>query len=1379
MCVFQRFVSTGSKLLSILLLAQILIPALWATPASASDSPDIRIQFLPTAAATNEAYLPDHGETYDNRNGYTYGWNIDHTSHTVSGSVYEDPALLTSSVRMQAGSVWEIALPSGSYDIEISVGDAVYGSTNTLQVESVVFWDHVTLSAGEHAIGKKRIQLSDGKLTVRGDTVQSGTSIQWIAITKVEPAIRTMNSPYIGLPDVQNRIPGDKILLSGSQQNEHNAVPSIRIPGLNAAIDAYMSDQMSGLDERIAEMTAQAVSCFGCSAEEVQAAILGSVSEAVIMKVGHMNLDASATFGSPTKPVFLIVDGMNTNRELTLTVYGTLAITGNMNANQGLSLEVAEPIDPEIAGAGDLWVGGTIHLNNNSAVNVVGDMRAGSLTYNNGQLNVQAGRLIVANSMHINTRVDMEIAQEMLVGDLTSNNDTANIRVHTGDLFIQNEIHVNNHLSIQTGGVVAIGGSITANRKPIIATGASTDPVGQTKLQFTPYGLMAEYYTGTNLDGTRFTAVDPNVDIHNKLPISDSGLKDGNMSVRWTGQIMPYYTENYEFETSVRGGVKLWVNGELLIDQWEATGNGVYRGSLGLEAGVSYDIQLEYAGKGGQPNITLAWNSESGLKETVPQRQLSPFRVPALTATATESEVSLGWSTTFNATGYELEVDGVVLLFDAASFYTHEALETGTLHHYRVRAVSGDIKGEWSEALSVWTLPDVPSNIALEATSHSITLTWDEVAGASGYEIETDNTVIDNGSPTSYTDLNVNPNMPRTFRVRAYNASGPGRWSAIVAKSTLPAAPGGLHVDATDNSISVNWDAVSGADGYDLEADGAMITGINGTHYLHIDLLPNTTHTYRVRSYNGEGTSGWSAAIETVTLPPVPQHLRAVVAGDHIALAWDKSSGADAYDLEVDGAIVEAGDTATYVHSGLASNTEHTYRVRARHADVIGQWSNSITRTTLSGVPVNIHAVSTHDSITISWDPVIGAVGYEVEADGEVIANGLNTQFEHAGLLPFTDHTYRIRAVSDAGAGAWGEYVFVSTALDLPQLSAMSLSKSSISVSWTAVTGATAYELMIDGEIVGMGSDTTYLHQDLLPYSWHAYRVRAVSGANAGPWSDAVTRVTLLGTPVITKLAATSTQITVEWEAVPGATGYEIEADSILMEVGSETRFVHLSLLPNTSHSYRVRATNGSESGDWSDWSDIRTQSTPPSTPGQLKATAHPRFIELQWEASIGSTNYDLEIDGRIISGIAGTAYVHEDLEPNTMHTYRVRAVNSGGASPWSDALKQRTTPELTVDVGQGAIFNFVIVAPSVPDRPERIITVTYDPEELDIVDLSAATPETELEAGPIRGTNITIEEAANGKIVYRVTDTTKTIVNVIRFTANTNNDSVITYTIE
>lgn len=1361
------------RVLCLSLIIQLFLPSIWSDSTEAATAfRGVNIQFKAADALAADGYLADHGDEYGPHNGYFYGWNMDHTQSTVTGSTYDAP-LLNSSIQVQEGGEWEIELPNGRYNVNVSVGNSVYESNNTLYVEGNTFWENTELPAGGQVTFQKGVVIADGKLTLNAGSSGDTTAIQYIEIKSLEPVIQTIPKPQIGNPAEQNKLQGNKIIISGNQNNEHNALPFIRVGDLNPEINRYMNAEMASLESSLAASNPSFISCNNCSASGLEAAINNSSSDMVAVTVGHLNLDSSLTLGSPTKPVYVIAEGINTNNKLTITVYGTLVVNGSMNANTELTIDIKKPNDSTRTMGGNLWVKGSLHLNNNSSVSIADNFIAGSLTYNSGLLHVQAGRVIVPGSLHINTNVNMNIDEEMVVGSLVSNNQQANISVKRGDLFIQGDMHVNNHLNIETGGIVAIGGGITANQKPIINIGVGTE--GETKLKYLAAGLKAEYFTEENLDGEKTTVLEQPA-LQGKAPVSSTGLNDGRFSVRWTGQIQPYYAENYTFEAEVNGGVKLYVNGTLIIDEWAAQGNKLFTGSIALEAGQKVDIQMEYVSRNGSPKAILLWQSASGAKEVVPASQLSPFATPAIQTIPSENAVKVGWTTAFNADGYEVETDGSIYPMGIHNEFIHEPLPSGTVHYYRVRATSGDLKGEWSSVSEVWTLPDVPEDIKLQSTSDSVTLTWENVRGATGYEVETYNTVVNIGNVNRYFEENLNSNIQRTYRIRAVNTSGPGQWSPILVKSTLPGTSGVLNTTATDKSILITWDSISGADFYDLEVDGAVKSNITGTEYLHDQLEPNTSHTYRIRSKNSNGASNWSEKVTATTLPSVPKNLHAVAGNSSISVEWDEVSGATGYDIEVDGNVVDNGLSTSYLHSDLEQSGEHTYRVRAKNNGIIGQWSHSITRTTLSGVPSNIRTTATGTAITVTWDQVIGAVGYDIEVDGLIVNNGLNLTYVHKDLLPFTEHTYRIRARNAGGNGPWSEIITQATSLGKVQNVKAASTNDTIIISWDSVGGATSYEIAVDGVLVEVATGTSYKHEGLAPNSLHVYRVRAKNNDLTGDWSDTVRASTGLGIPVIHKVLSASTSISIEWESVVGANGYDVEVDGRVVDNGNLTRYVHSQLAPGSKHVYRVRAKSSSALGEWS---QAVTAISSAGVPEIISTVAKTNQITVEWTSVSGAASYDLEVDGTLIEGISGVSYVHQGLKSNTRHVYRVRSHSGSSSSEWSEKVEKNTIPEIIVNPGKDNKFNVVVAAPKKQGVTQRTITVTYQPSEVEVQDLSGMTPEIELGTGLIQGTNMMVRKFVPGEIVFEVINADKTIVNSIEFLAKTNDYSKITYIVE
>jgi hypothetical protein len=97
-------------------------------------------------------------------------------------------------------------------------------------------------------------------------------------------------------------------------------------------------------------------------------------------------------------------------------------------------------------------------------------------------------------------------------------------------------------------------------------------------------------------------------------------------SVRWSGMVQPRYTEPYTFTTTADDGVRLWVNGELLIDDWSSHAPEEHSGttSIALTAGQQYTVTLEYFENLLTAEVQLEWESIHQAREIVPTSQLYP-----------------------------------------------------------------------------------------------------------------------------------------------------------------------------------------------------------------------------------------------------------------------------------------------------------------------------------------------------------------------------------------------------------------------------------------------------------------------------------------------------------------------------------------------------------------------------------------------------------------------------------------------------------------------------------------------------------------------------------------------------------------------------------
>jgi GH43 family beta-xylosidase len=115
-----------------------------------------------------------------------------------------------------------------------------------------------------------------------------------------------------------------------------------------------------------------------------------------------------------------------------------------------------------------------------------------------------------------------------------------------------------------------------------------------------------------NLNGDSFGS------IFNQL----TGSPDYN-TARFTGTIVPQYTEDYTFHMVGDDGFRLWINGEMIIDFWQQTWEKPQVSvPVTLEAGKHYDIKVEYLQGWGGTWLRMEWESASQSREVVPESAL-------------------------------------------------------------------------------------------------------------------------------------------------------------------------------------------------------------------------------------------------------------------------------------------------------------------------------------------------------------------------------------------------------------------------------------------------------------------------------------------------------------------------------------------------------------------------------------------------------------------------------------------------------------------------------------------------------------------------------------------------------------------------------------
>lgn len=118
-------------------------------------------------------------------------------------------------------------------------------------------------------------------------------------------------------------------------------------------------------------------------------------------------------------------------------------------------------------------------------------------------------------------------------------------------------------------------------------------------------------------------------------------------SVRWTGQVQPRITGNFAFYTYSDDGVRLWVNNQLIVDNWTDHAPTENAGTIDLIAGQLYDIRMEFFESGGGALAMLSWSAPGLSKEFIPPSQLFPAGAPRIATQPQSQTVSAGGNVTF------------------------------------------------------------------------------------------------------------------------------------------------------------------------------------------------------------------------------------------------------------------------------------------------------------------------------------------------------------------------------------------------------------------------------------------------------------------------------------------------------------------------------------------------------------------------------------------------------------------------------------------------------------------------------------------------------------------------------------------------------------
>lgn len=737
----------------------------------------------------------------------------------------------------------------------------------------------------------------------------------------------------------------------------------------------------------------------------------------------------------------------------------------------------------------------------------------------------------------------------------------------------------------------------------------------------------------------------------------------------------------------------------------------------GLRPGARYFYRVAAQNAGGEGELSREISV-----------QLTSAEPVIASAVASGSDVTLSWPLVAAAESYHLywNTTGDVTKSDQRIEYVspafiHTGRARGVTYYYRLSALNLAGESELSPQVSV-TFPPVAPVLQVGSDSDRVVLDWAAVNGATGYQVYWDTRPGVTGAAQKIADVmppfappGLEPGKTYYYRVAAVNAGGE-TLSGELAAAIRPAAPVISQFDKASRQITLQWTPVIGAQSYTLYWNTRGSVGVTDNKitdvtfpWTHTGLSNGVTYYYRLAAKNIGGESALSPEVHVVMVPDAPV-LAAVQGGDkHVTLRWNAVPSSSLYtiywnkhgDVNASDEKVTTKDTQ-WTHEALLNGDKYYYRVSAHNDGGESELTPQVLVTLAPDAPRAEITTVGERQVTLQWAPVKGAAAYHVywNTSGNVSTRdkkleGVTSPFVHEQLRKGETYFYLVTAVNEGGEVAAAP-LQATLRPDIPGLPSVLGGNKQITLSWQAVSGAVAYRIYWNtkGDVATADahldvSTSSVVHTGVANGGVYFYRIAALNAGGESPLSTE-TKVTLApDAPVIAAPMGADKQVTLAWEPVAGATGYNIYWNTTGAVISKDQKitaatspFVHRNLSNGLTYHYQIAAVNaGGET------SALPVHVTLiPDAPGIGAAAAADKKTTLQWNAVPGATAYTLywnttgrvsENDARLDAPKAPLS--HTGLANGGSYYYRISARNEAGASPLSQEFSVTLAPDAPV----------------------------------------------------------------------------------------------------
>lgn len=807
-------------------------------------------------------------------------------------------------------------------------------------------------------------------------------------------------------------------------------------------------------------------------------------------------------------------------------------------------------------------------------------------------------------------------------------------------------------------------------------------------------GLRGEYRNSLDLSGpAEIVRTDPTINFNWASQAAGQGVTRNRFSVRWVGFIEAPVTGNFAFSTTSSSGIRLWVNGINIINNWTAHAAKTDTATpLTLIAGRRYAVRIDYFTETANGVSALSWAYPGQAQQPVPQARLFPpdttylSDLPWISGTSgvgpVERDQSAGGAA--SGDGRPFSINGIKFakgLGVAAPSEIKYALGKRYTDFDASIGIDDESAGSGTARFQVW------------------------LDGQKSYE----SPVLSGNNRPRYVHLNVAGVDEMKLVVVGVAATDHADWADAQLRNNLRPALTDLSWSSARNGLGPV--EIDQSNGEAPQGDGQMLS-IDGRKYQR----GLGVHAPSAVSYDLNGQF-----ISFTAEVGLDDEVRA-------------RNGSVIFQIFVDGTkafetpVMRSGQPRRLVSVNLTGRRELTLVVTdagdgntSDHADwgeaTLVRSSSPVSGLVVPAAPANLSANGGNNQVLLKWTASATATGYNVyrsltaNADTPTpLTTGVSgVEFVDKSAANGTKYYYRVAGVNRTGIGPRSNEASATPGgsgtpakPEAPTALSAEAGAAQIKLKWNAATGATSYSVFRSLTAGGQGSTalaagiatTAYTDNSAQPNVKYFYKVAGVNTAGAGLMSN---EASATATPPVsstkpdapTGLAAEGATLEnrLKWNAAAGATTYSVfrstaaggqGATALASGIGGLT-YTDKSAQPGTKYYYKVAGVNAAGAGPLSNEANATAlpavSNNKPEAPAGLVAEGQAGRVMLKWNPAAGASSYavfrgtstNMQGPTPIPTDITGTTYVDSNVKPGVKYFYRVAGVNAAGMGPMSN----------------------------------------------------------------------------------------------------------------